>query len=587
MTTQAFPTVDIKGLTPAVEPAKSQEIFALDGRNFVFDSKGPKSYFGNRLLLAEPFQRPEQVQSIRLKLNIGDIVFHFTADGVFQFDQATKSMRIIYGDFNTAGSEYRWTSAYLNRLVYFAHPSVGMLVYNPQTRLCVPAVTIGNAVPEGIIAVTENNGRIIAMTSENFHYSAQSNGLDYSPRLGIAGFQLISDQVSGTPIMVSSYENGCLTWTSGGVMRSEFRGDSAVYRHKGISTQYRPINSFCLARVNDDQVVILDERGLFQSAGDSVEPYNPVFNEFFIQYVKDNRLDLANYARLEWDEFDKLLYLSISLSQYGELYDFAFVLYPDLDKWGFFDEEHYGITPIEIDSGSREGSYHGYVDASGFQRYFLPQASREQAITEAQDYDISDFHGGFVQPELNIDLEASATLASTMSEITTVVESTRPNGYYLGDALTEITPLLEGLNSRLVIGFYDLSPEGSVDDLTEITAIQLMSPVEDNTGQGFSGFNLDPGVGDPLPSDVGTVIPKEFNDQSYVNFGLRVLSTIDGSNSFNTADPDLVSYDKNVRFFACHTVGLLHALEFTADEIGDTFHPSVVSLTAVYAGKLQ
>jgi hypothetical protein len=42
---------DFQGLTPALDARKSDKLFALDGRNYVFDAFGPRSAFGNRFLL--------------------------------------------------------------------------------------------------------------------------------------------------------------------------------------------------------------------------------------------------------------------------------------------------------------------------------------------------------------------------------------------------------------------------------------------------------------------------------------------------------------------------------------------------------
>ena len=64
-----FAIRDVKGLTPAIEPTVSDEIFALEGRNYVFDSRGVRSPFGDRLLSVVPLPVPAHVQAIRLRLN--------------------------------------------------------------------------------------------------------------------------------------------------------------------------------------------------------------------------------------------------------------------------------------------------------------------------------------------------------------------------------------------------------------------------------------------------------------------------------------------------------------------------------------
>src|SRR3546814_9519542 len=74
--------------------------------------------------------------------------------------------------------------------------------------------------------------------------------MNFPPALGEAGAQVISARVAGFPIMVSNYAGGVLTWTTGGLMRSEFTGDQETYRHRDINTEYRPVNSFCVLQTD-------------------------------------------------------------------------------------------------------------------------------------------------------------------------------------------------------------------------------------------------------------------------------------------------------------------------------------------------
>src|SRR4051812_1604609 len=121
MGTQNFKATDIKGLSPAVEPTRSQELFALNGRNYYFDSKGPKSGFGNRLLLPQPLGAPIQTQGIRLRLRGGDRVFTITSDSILEWDEVTGGWQVIYVTPDTSLSPYRWTWGYLNNKAYFNH----------------------------------------------------------------------------------------------------------------------------------------------------------------------------------------------------------------------------------------------------------------------------------------------------------------------------------------------------------------------------------------------------------------------------------------------------------------------------------
>src|SRR3546814_17528277 len=97
--------------------------------------------------------------------------------------------------------------------------------------------------------------------------------------------------------MVSNYAGGVLTWTTGGLMRSEFTGDQETYRHRDINTEYRPVNSFCVLQTDKNTSMILDERGIYRSQGEAPEPATPLFNEFLKDYIQKNRLKLDQNLR--------------------------------------------------------------------------------------------------------------------------------------------------------------------------------------------------------------------------------------------------------------------------------------------------
>jgi hypothetical protein len=378
-----YSAVDIQGFFPAVEPTRTEKLLLLNGQNYIFDARGPKSPFGNRLLLPFALGRPEHVQGIRLKLRTGDRCFTITSDAILEWDETAGGWQSSTSSGDIRSNPYRWTHGYLNGVMFFCHPSVGILAYDlDDESVYAPH---GQWDSHDAIAIDVNNGRLVAITPELFAWSSPSNGLDFTPALGGAGQQKISNHVAGSPIMVTSYTRGCLTWTTGGVMRSEFTGDVAVYHHRALNTEYRPVNSFCTCRIDDDTVIILDERGLFQSTGESPQPFAPLFNEFLIEYIQKNKLRQGNNLRLEWDELKRHMYVSASLSITSPLYEFCFVYYPPLDKWGQFCETHYGILPVKIDTSERADDYYGFVDAEGFVRYWLNTGSRELSVSRLRD----------------------------------------------------------------------------------------------------------------------------------------------------------------------------------------------------------
>jgi hypothetical protein len=582
-------TSDIKGFTPAVEPTRSQELFILNGKNYVFDTLGPKSVFGNRVLLPQPLGKPQHTQGIRLKLRTGDRAFTITGDSILEWSEALGGWRVIYVTPDTTLSPYRWTWGYLNNKMFFCHPRTGILVYDLETQVCVPHD--GPGVPAEAIGIVINNGILVAIDAEFFYYSAPSDGMNFNPTLGGAGFQRISDRVSGYPIMVTSYTRGCLTWTTGGVMRSEFTGDAAVYRHRALQTEYRPVNSFCSCRIDDDTVVILDERGLFQSKGEAPTAFAPLFNEFLGPYIQDNDLRVGDNLRVEWDELERRLYVSTSLSYSDSIFENCFVYYPNLDKWGQFNERHYGILPLRIDGSERSDDFYGFVDSAGVVRVWQEVGSRELVtlsgagvVKAAQNLVYPPIQQPATYPEgdSGIILSSSA-ITNTISTATL----TQVAGYYELDAMAPAEPELTGLDASIQIGLYRPVDQDSSDRMSELLTVLIRSIQSGPQDQVSVDFSLIPNA--TADEDYNVISGSDdygFENLNYVNHGFRIISTIDGVTEFGVTTPSLVAFAKGVRYYSCTAVGLWHILEMTANQVGESFHPVTLEITATDAGRL-
>ncbi len=574
---------DIKGLTPAIEPVSSRETFALAGRNYIFDSLGPKSAFGNRLLLPHTLGRPEHVQGFRLRLVLGDRVFCMAGDAIMEWDESLGGWRIRYMTPDTTVAPYRWTMGYLNGVVYFCHPRTGILEYDLATD--VLKKTTGPGVPLNAIAIAVNSGRLIAVTPDFFHWSAASNGRNWNPQLGGPGFQKISERVSGDVIMVTPYSRGCLTWCTGGVMRSEFTGDVEVYRHRPVNTDFRPINSFCTMQVDEDTVVVLDRRGLYQSQGDSPKPYTPVFNEFLIEYIKRYKLYEGQNIRLEWDELARLVYVSVSLSFENPIYEKAFVLYPPLDKWGQFSDSHYGIIPSIIRSGERKDDYFGYVGSDARFRLWSYRPSRDTLPSDG------DLNLGYpvTQKQAQADLQNPGTVMPSSFKFYGWDESetNRAAGYYQPGGETPMTLPVTGLDSWLNVGLIRLQPDLAHDELSQLVSIKVSNTISSEVDVPLEDYNLvPPGVDDEDWNVVGDTEDFGLNPLTYVNHGLEIISTNDGSSEFLRVTPQMSRFNRSARYYTCEIAGIWHIIRVSAATAGENFHVRSLELTAVRAGRL-
>jgi hypothetical protein len=571
---QSWSADDFSGLTPGVDPRRSPKFFALSGKNYVFDSKGPRSDFGDRFLTPFPLGKPDHAQGFRLKLYSGDRVFVMTGDSIIEWDETAGYWRVLFATPDTTIDPHRWTRAYLNGKLFLCHPATGILVYDLESNVFGRLNASG--MPNAPTSICVTNGRLCAIDDTFFYFSGTSDGTDWIPRLGGAGFVRISDRVSGNPILVTDFAAGAMVWTTGGVMLAEFTADQVVFRFRAVETDLRPVNSFCAVKIDNETILILDERGLFQSRqGSTPTPYSPLFNEYLLPFIQQRNLRVGQNLRLEWDDLQKRLYLSYSFSFESPIYESAFVLYPAVEKWGQFSEAHYGILPLRIGSGSRSDDYFGFVDSAGRVRYWNQLGSRE-VLPE------SPYLNGLypvVQKPTQRENDSGGYVVSSSAVASPVAGGIGGGfaGYFGVGGGYNAPATLAGLSARIQLGLLRFNvDESATDQLTEVFQLQLGNIVEgEPNGQ---GFDLQP----MLPTEyVGLEAP------NFVNCGIRVISTVDGKSAWDSSVPELVQAERGIRYYSCFTQGIWHILELTATKPGEAFRLGSLGLAATYAGKLS
>lgn len=531
MTTRAWQAGDIKGLTPAIDLRNSNETFIVEGRNFAFTSQGPASVFGNRFVSTDLLESPTHCQSIRVRLRNRIRVFIFPGTGIYEWDEENLEFDLLLSTELTNLSPYRWTHGYLNEKIYFCHPVTGILVMDADGD-SIEALA-GPGVPIAPLAISVNMGRLVALDDTYISWSWQSDGSNFTPALGEAGQQKISDRVAGFPVMVSNYAQGIIVWTTGGMLRGEFTGDQEVYRFRNLNTEFYPVNSFCVLQLDDNMCVILDERGLFKSQGDAPSPFAPLFNEFLIEYIRKNNLTDGQNLRLEWDDLRRHLYVSVSLTPEYPQYEKAFVLYPPLDKWGQVNEPHLGIMPIALDFNERAGQYFGFVDLDGRIKYWGDFPSREVWDESVESAVLTG-----LDAQIRVGLIRFPEFSDASDRLTEII------GLTLGN-------IISGPEDQLGEDYLTI-PDGTSDEDYEV-----------ETGSEDFGF--------------GTL--------AYVNHQLRLIGTKDGRSAYSIETPSLASFDEAARHYSCSVAGVWHILELSAIEVGEAFHLRLFELNAIDGGR--
>lgn len=583
-----FRLADVQSYQPAVEPTRSRTQFVLSGRNYRFDSLGPKSSFGDRFLT--PFARSpmSHAQGVRVYTRYGTRTFHFWPQAIVEWSESLGTYKFIYVTDDTTPQPYRWTVAYLNQHIFFCHPATGIVVLGQQEDEAILLIDSPDAlaVPDDPISVCENNGRLCVLSSTLISWSAPSNGFDYTPQLGGAGFQTLSGRVSGFPTIVSSYNRGILVWTTSGILRGEFAGGQEVYRFRVINSALRPVNSFCTAQLNDDTVVILDEGGLFQTRGEEPQPLTPLFNEYLIEYLRRNRMTLGQNVRLEWDDEQRLMYVSVSLTRFNALYEQAFVLYPSLDKWGQFNEHHYGIFPVNLGvSSARAGDYYAWAGADNRTRLWQEIGTREILPVDRS----VNLVAKAAQKPVHFAANRGGRVVSSSGVLSSIgsILYTQREGYYPSDGFAPEESNVAGLGASIRIGLFRLSERQTADAAVEVSALTVRSAVSREESVETLDFNLVPPDTSDEDFETGTGEDSYGSPTlGYVNHGLTVIGTIDGETVYDSEEPSLVTFNKAARYYSCTVTGVWHIIEMTAESPGEFFLPRTLEVTFSEQGRI-
>lgn len=602
MPTQKFGAQEIKGYTPAIDVIDDQAQYVLEGQNYVIDSSGPMSGYGDRLLEPTGFQVPKYIQGKRFRLSTGKVSFTITQDGIWNWVESLGGWKLIYQPVDTVSDQpYRWTYAYLEGLIFLCHPKTGILVYDLSDGSIHSHSQLANATIANAWAIGENNGRLCVMTTTQFVWSNAADGLDFQPALGGAGFQDLNERITGTPIMLTSYAGGALVWTTGGVLVAQFTGDQDVFKFVPLSTDVRPVNSFCVIEISDDTTVILDERGLFKLEGikltsygmltqnNAIDPYDPTMNEYLIGFIKENSLALnpqMNRLRLEWEELSRKLFVSICLATNEGGYDQTLVHYPAVGAWSQFSEFSYGIIPVDMDLGSRQGSYASYCDSTGRIRFWTGGNTREANPSLDHQPQLNLYTATVDKnPQYNSTLDGRimSTTVKTQSFDPTNIDAGARSSFYTPGAGTPAPIVPQGLNSLIRIGVFRPTGPTASDEMSEVVGVMIRS-IDTTDDTIFSDdFELDSGTEDlELESgsdDYGTNIP------ATIGMTLNVIGTLDGTNEYMSQIGILSQLTISGKYYACSVTGVWHILEVSAMDVGESYHIKGCELTAASAGR--
>jgi hypothetical protein len=363
----AITTIGVQGLEsyqPAVDYRRSGRVGVLSGRNFAWDASGVYSAYASRLVAGS--SSIGAVPTILQTLDLEDAVHVAATDKIWRmipssvgspvgtWELVKDCATLVHSDENDVPYNYRkWTAAYLGAKPYACSYNHGVfevdLTANPPTYTRLTSGTVAgfpsDATP--VIAICETNGRMLYVTSSTVYWSAPNAPKNLTPALGGAGFQVIAERIGGKVVGVTSVSQGAIIWTTAGALVAEFIGGDTVFRWWVLSTQALPISSFAIARMPDDDYIILTRLGLFMFNNLSQpQPITPLFNEFLREYLRSKPTELGH---VWYSITDNRIYAAMRESTSAFVETFALDIM--LDRWGIFSEPHMGIFDYGVSRG--------------------------------------------------------------------------------------------------------------------------------------------------------------------------------------------------------------------------------------------
>jgi len=630
----------IETYLPTVDQRNSTRNSVVTGRNFLFDSKGPKSGFSSRVLTPFPFSDPAHVQGIIVQ----DRTIVFTGDAILAWRSTVPFNWELLYNFQSpisASAVGAWHAVFLEGQLYLSHRSRGLftspitvgteqLSLRPLTDTEVPGLIAG------IRGMAVVRSRPIIVNNDTIQWGAVGDFEDLTPALGGAGFQLIRSFAQGDFLALSSFQDGFVVWTEGGPIVGEYIGGEEVWEFYPLTTQLKPISVRATVRLESGTIIFLTRHGLMQATAQSVEPYSAEFNAFFLDYMEGRRGNLSRtqFWRLDYNPKRETLYLSESSD--GVTYWRTFVFNPTRDKWGLFSEKHYGFLSLTPDT-------FGYVAVDGTPHYFVDSFSREGEPSNELGY---NRHYPRHQKAMRIPSSSAVSRAYVTNPEAPMDPLDPPSvGWYSGPGQTPKGGDLNGLDSWIEIG---MVRPGEIQGLTS-ESFEIQEAVVSSV-PGVPNFPVDfkskhhknlfyatyedwhsAGVvvdGD-LTEDYNTseledqdLLQQPFNQhEDYItmnypdvtfeddgeedwnedaasedwggkasglipiDYNFQWLASADGI-TFDIYEPSMARFDLTAQLWTGISAGAFHRFRFEALEAGQYYHVSYFAVAIQYEGKL-
>lgn len=333
------------GYEPTFDLKQLESIVIANGVNFMPTQQGYRSAFGSSPINALALHLSYLKDSTITDLN--GVKYLFNNFGVFEFNQAMMEFNQVLELDVPLDNEYPWSFAYVGGLLYVCRKDFGLWQFNPNTTVWSKILL---NVPEGVCSITSSYGRLVALGSLSYGWTAIGDGTDFTTSLATgAGFQLLSIINNGTPLAVASISSGFMVYTTNGIVKAEAVSAVNPFYHRVIvQSDYAPVNPKSVIDIGSGVNIFMTKTCLYATSGD----YPQKFEEDMGIYLCRNKLvnvlrnGVKSRVKLQYSQGGGRL-LIISAAEYGTSYNpytVAYVFDFELQKWGRLDYPHFFVA---------------------------------------------------------------------------------------------------------------------------------------------------------------------------------------------------------------------------------------------------
>ena len=365
------PATRIRGFRPGLDVKQLPEVSVLNGQNFLLDAKGPFSTFGSVGVTGCAVRQAEYLESY--KIDTFMIIMYLGL--AFKYDANAAILYPVFS-FTDNGDLFPWSHAAVGTEHYFCRKGVGVIRFDPVVNEW--EVLTHASLPSGPVGVAESGGRLIIQGTDRVSYSAIGDGTDLTPSVSTgAGFQLLVEHTGGgDPLGVFAVDDGFISFTKRGIMKSEVISGAAAFRHYNLTKEQAvvPLSQYAIVDLQESGgIVFLGKGGFFATRGERPAAWQPLMSEFFRQILGQFDLSNPSLINLSHSEDKQWFFVSLAENEQPFLYPISYVMYIPLEEWGIFNRVHKSLGQYNF-ADIDQGFNFGYSDFNGNLRRFVDDA---------------------------------------------------------------------------------------------------------------------------------------------------------------------------------------------------------------------